>query len=190
MNTIYDQIGGAIKNWWVSLLVGILFICVGIWMLFRPGEGYMAFSIIFSITILISGLAELFFALANRHVSSWGWYLVSGIIDIVIGIVLISNPMLSEEVIPFIVAFWLMFRGFSAIGYSVDLKRYGTGEWGWYIAFGALSILCSIFILWQPIVGAFYVVYMIAFTMLVIGFFRVMLAFDLRNLHKKGEAKQ
>ena len=116
--------------------------------------------------------------------------MVSGIIDIVIGIVLISSPMLSEEVIPVLIAFWLMFRGFSAIGYSVDLKRYGTGEWGWYIAFGALSILCSIFILWQPIVGAFYVVYMIAFTMLVIGFVRVMLAFDLRNLHKKGEAKQ
>ena len=187
MGTIYDQIGGSIKNWWISLLVGLIFIGVGLWMVFRPSEGYIAFSIIFSITILVSGIAEIFFAAANRHVSSWGWYLVSGIIDIIIGIVLISRPMLTEEVIPFIVAFWLMFRGFSAIGYAVDLRRYGTQEWGWYIAFGILSIICSLFILWQPLVGAFYVVYMIAFTFLIIGSFRVMLSFELRTLHKKGK---
>ena len=126
------------------------------------------------------------FSLSNRKgVPSWGWYLVGGIIDLILGIYLIAYPMVSMEVIPFIIAFWLMFRGFSSTGYSIDLKRYGTRDWGWYMAFGILAIICALIILWQPAVGALYVVYMISFTFFIIGLFRVMLSFELRNLHKR-----
>ena len=97
-----------------------------------------------------------------------------------------AYPVLSMEVIPFIIAFWLMFRGFSSVGYAMDLKRYGTKEWGWYTAFGILAIVCSLIILWQPTVGAIYAVYMISFAFLIIGFFRIMLSFELKNLHKRS----
>lgn len=125
-------------------------------------------------------------AVSNRKgVPSWGWYIVGGIIDVILGIYLIAYPMVSMEVIPFIIAFWLMFRGFSSTGYSIDLKRYGTRDWGWYMAFGILAIICSLLILWQPAIGALYAVYMISFTFLIIGLFRVMLSFELKNLHKR-----
>ena len=66
----------------------------------------------------------------------------------ILGFYLIAYPMLSMEVIPFIIAFWLMFRGFSSVGYAMDLKRYGTRDWGWYVAFGILAVICSLIILW------------------------------------------
>ena len=91
-----------------------------------------------------------------------------------------ANIGLSMAVLPFIVAFWLMFRGFASTGYAMDLKRYGTRNWGWYMAFGVLAILCSIGIIWQPGLGALSLVYMIAYTLLIIGIFRVMLSFELR----------
>lgn len=47
----------------------------------------------------------------------------------ILGFYLIAYPMLSMEVIPFLIAFWLMFRGFSSVGYAMDLKRYGTRDW-------------------------------------------------------------
>jgi uncharacterized membrane protein HdeD (DUF308 family) len=90
-------------------------------------------------------------------------------------------------VIPFIVAFWFMFRGFSAIGFSIDLSRYGVKGWGWYLVFGILAILCSMAIIWQPAVGALSVVYIIAFAFMFIGVFRIMLAFDLKSLHDNSE---
>ena len=109
------------------------------WM-FAPLSSYVALSIVFSISMLISGILEILFAVSNRKgVPSWGWYIVGGIIDVILGIYLIAYPMVSMEVIPFIIAFWLMFRGFSSTGYSIDLKRYGTRDWGWYMAFGILA---------------------------------------------------
>lgn len=184
MKTVFDEIQHSVKNWWMSLILGILYIGVALCLMFAPLSSYVALSIIFSISMLVSGILEILFAISNKHVSSWG-YLAGGIIDLIIGIYLVAYPMVSMEVIPFLIAFWLMFRGFSATGYSMDLKRYGTRDWGWYMAFGILAILCSLLILWQPAVGALYAVYMISFTFLIIGLFRFMLAFELKNLHKR-----
>ena len=186
MKTVFDGIEHSVKNWWMSLILGILYIGVAICLMFAPLSSYVALSIVFSISMLISGILEILFAISNKHVSSWGWYLAGGIIDLIIGIYLVAYPMVSMEIIPFLIAFWLMFRGFSATGYSMDLKRYGTRDWGWYMAFGILAILCSLLILWQPAVGALYAVYMISFTFLIIGFFRFMLAFELKNLHNRA----
>ena len=130
-------------------------------------------------------------SLANKKgISSWGWYLAGGIIDLILGIFLMASPGLSMEVLPFVLAFWLMFRGFSATGYSMDLKRYGTRNWGWYMVFGILAILCSIGVIWQPALGAFTLVYMIAYALLIIGIFRVMLSFELKSLHKRNKEAQ
>lgn len=187
MKTIFDELKREVRNWWISLILGILYVVVALSLMFSPFEGYMALSVLFSISMLVSGLLEISFAVSNRQgVSSWGWYLAGGIIDLILGIYLIAYPFLSMEVIPFIIAFWLMFRGFSSVGYAMDLKRYGTKKWSWYTALGILSIIFSFVILWQPIIGVIYAVYMISFAFLTIGIFRIMLSFELKNLHKRG----
>ena len=191
MKTLFDELQCEVKNWWFSLLLGILYVVVAVSLMFAPLSGYAVLSILFSISMLFSGLLEISFAVSNRkNVSSWGWYLAGGIIDLILGIFLMASPGLSMEVLPFVLAFWLMFRGFSATGYSMDLKRYGTRNWGWYMVFGILAILCSIGVIWQPALGAFTLVYMIAYALLIIGIFRVMLSFELKSLHKRNKEAQ
>lgn len=187
MRTLFDSMEQSVKHWWLSLILGILYVIAALCLLFAPISSYLALSIIFSVSMLVGGIVEIIFAASNRkRISSWGWYLAGGIVDLILGIYLVAYPLVSMEVIPFLVAFWLMFRGFTATGYSMDLKRYGTKEWGWYMAFGILAIICSLIILWQPAVGAFYIIYMLAFTFLITGLFRIMLSFELKNLHRKG----
>ena len=174
MKTFIDTINFGVKNWWVSLLLGLLYILIAICLMFTPLASYVALSVLFSVSMFVSGTLEILFAVTNRkNISSWGWYP--------------ANIGLSMAVLPFIVAFWLMFRGFASTGYAMDLKRYGTRNWGWYMAFGVLAILCSIGIIWQPGLGALSLVYMIAYTLLIIGIFRVMLSFELKSLHKRNK---
>lgn len=186
MESVFNGIKHSVKNWWTSLILGIVYVIVALCLMFAPLSSYVALSIIFSVSMLISGMLEITFAFSNRKgIPSWRWYIAGGLIDLILGTYLIANPMVSMEVIPFIIAFWLMFRGFSSTGYAIDLKRYGTRDWGWYMAFGILAILCSLLVLWQPAVGALYAVYMISFSFLIIGLFRIMLSFELKNLHKR-----
>lgn len=189
MKTLFDRINFQVKNWWLSLIIGILFVGLGILLMFTPLQSYIALSIVFSVVMFISGVFEITFAVSNRHnLSSWGWYLASGIIDLLIGLYLMYYPAMSMAVLPFIVAFWLMFRGFAGIGYAIDLQRYGTRDWGWYLVFGILAILCSVAVLWQPMIGALSVVYIVSFAFLFIGMLRIMLSFELKRLHGNNKA--
>ena len=104
MNELVGGLGYAVKNWWMSLLLGLLYIAVALCLLFAPVSSYVALSVIFSISILVSGVLEVFFAAGNKKtISSWGWYLAGGIIDLLIGIYLVFYPLVSMELIPFIV---------------------------------------------------------------------------------------
>lgn len=145
MKTVFDGIEHSVKNWWMSLILGILYIGVAICLMFAPLSSYVALSIVFSISMLISGILEILFAISNKHVSSWGWYLAGGIIDLIIGIYLVAYPMVSMEIIPFLIAFWLMFRGFSATGYSMTSNGMAPaiGDGTWLSAFLPFSVRCS-----------------------------------------------
>ena len=49
METVFNEIQHSVKNWWTSLLLGIVYIIVALWLMFSPVSSYIALSIIFSI---------------------------------------------------------------------------------------------------------------------------------------------
>jgi len=188
MRTFTDKVNSAVKNWWVSLLLGILYIALAIFLLMNPMATYVTLSILFSAFMFVSGIFEIIFAVNNKdNISSWGWYLAGGILDLLIGILLIAIPGLSMEVLPFILAFWLMFRGFTGIGVAIDMRRYGVTNWGWVVFLSIIAILFAVGIIWMPAIGALSFVFIAAYAFIAFGIFRIMLAFELKNLHKRNE---
>ncbi len=186
---LVEEVKNTVKNWWVSLVLGILFVLVALFLMFFPVEGYGALVVLFCVCMFASGVLEIAFSVSNRStLPAWGWYLACGIIDVLLGLFLIGYPGITSMLIPYILSFWIMFRGFTAIGFSFDMNRLGVWGWGWYTVFGILAILCSFAIIWNPGIGAFASVYILAFAFLFIGFFRIMMAIDLRVLRKKYKA--
>ncbi|MDR0798414.1 MAG: DUF308 domain-containing protein, partial [Dysgonamonadaceae bacterium] len=184
MSTFVQKLEHAVKHCWISFVVGILFIAIAVIMLLFPIESYETISRVFAVLMFVVGIFEVVFAFSNRKLlPGWGWILSLGILDVVLGVFLIAHPYLSASLIIFILAFWLIFRGFSLIGTSMDLQRFGNQTWGWYLAIGILSIICAIGIIFFPAAGEFTVVYIIAFTFLFLGVARVLLSFDLKKLH-------
>ena len=79
MKTFIDTINFGVKNWWVSLLLGLLYILIAICLMFTPLASYVALSVLFSVSMFVSGTLEILFAVTNRkNISSWGWYLPDG----------------------------------------------------------------------------------------------------------------
>jgi uncharacterized membrane protein HdeD (DUF308 family) len=175
----------AIKHWYLSLILGILFIGVGIWVLRTPLESYLTLSILFSVTIFISGISEIIFSVTNRkEMDNWGWVLTGGIIDLLLGIWLISSPLLSITVLPFVVGFMLMFRSMIAIGFAFDVKGFADTGWGWLLALGILGLLFSFVLLWNPLFAGLTIVIWTGCAIITLGIFRIILSFKLRHLYK------
>lgn len=183
-NQIFKTVKSSVKHWYLSLIVGVLFILLGFWILKTPMESYLTLAILFSITFLVNGVFEIIFSISNKEqIDSWGWVLASGIIDLLFGIWLVSNPGLSLAVLPFYIGFMLMFRSMSAIGYSFDMKSFGIQEWGWLLALGILGLIFSFTMIWNPVFGGLSIIFWTALAFITYGIFRVFLSFKLKKLH-------
>jgi len=181
--TILNSAQSAVKNWWISLLLGILYIIAGIWVFQTPLASYVSLSIVFSVFIFASGISQIVFSISNKNeIQGWGWYLAGGILDLIIGILLITHPLMTMAILPFYVGFWLLFQGFMAIGLSFQFKSAGMPSWGWLLFLGFLTLLFSFLLLANPVFAGLSIVYMTAFALITAGIFRIFLAFDLKKI--------
>jgi uncharacterized membrane protein HdeD (DUF308 family) len=190
MDSTFSSIREAIRHWWVFLISGILLIGLGVLVLSNPAASYLGLSVYFAVVFLLHGLFEIVFSLANRNrMHVWGWYFAFGILDLVIGIILVANPLLTMQVLPIFIGFWLMFRSISIIGRSIELKGMGMSGWGLLMLSGVLGIFFSFMILFNPAIGASALILWTALAFIVIGIFYVMIAVSLKGAHNWASAK-
>lgn len=187
-NQLFKNIKNAVKHWYLSLIVGILFLLFGFWILKTPMESYITLALLFGVIFLVNGIFEIIFSVSNRkEIHNWGWILAGGIIDLLFGIILISNLGLSMAVLPLYVGFMLLFRSVASIGYSFDLKNFGVKDWYWLLLLGIFGLIFSFMMIFNPVFGGMTLVVWTALAFITYGIFRVILAFKLRKLHTLGK---
>ena len=152
-STLIENSKRAVRYWWLLLIIGIALFVVGILVFVYPTQSYLGMSLLFGWLMLISGILEVVLSSVNKHfITGRGWMLASGIIEIVLGIILIFNVALSAATLPIFLGFWLMLRAFGAIGLGSDMGAMQIAGSGWTIFSGILLLLCSLWILFQPLV--------------------------------------
>ena len=181
-NTI-QQIARTIKNWWLFLAYGILLVAFALWVLMSPQESYVGLALAFAVLVLINGISHVSFALSNRKIlEGWGWFLASGIIELIIGLVLVTNPGLSMVTLPLVLGFWLMIRSGFLMGTALDLRRYGFLDWGWLMLLSIGLGTFSFLIILNPALGAITVVSFTGVALLLFGISYIWLSLKLKKL--------
>jgi len=185
-DTLFENSKQMVKYWWLMLVTGIALFVLGILIFIYPVQSYLGMSLLFGWVILLSGIFQVVLSLANRHfVTGRGWMLAGGIIEIVLGLILILNPALSAVSLPVFLGFWLLFRGFSAIGLGGDMNALKVPGSGWTIACGVLLLLCALWMLFQPLVfGTTAVVVWVGISLLLAGVAACSFSMQLRTAHK------
>jgi uncharacterized membrane protein HdeD (DUF308 family) len=178
MKTLYEELTRPPRHRWLAFLQGVIYAVVGLYMMFAPVVSYLALSVIFSVSILVNGVLEIVYAAGNRHMPNWGWRLGGGVIDLLIGVFLIVYPLISVEVIPVLMAFWLLFRGLAVIGDAIDMRRYSALRCVTFTVLGVLAIVCALFMLWMPAIGILYALYIVSTAFFVIGLFKIAGSFE------------
>ena len=85
------------------LIIGILSILCGIWVFRNPVESYFALAVYFSIMFILYGIGEIVNAFAGQRYRNWGWGLAVGILDLVIGFILLGNLAWAADLLPYVV---------------------------------------------------------------------------------------
>ena len=167
-------------SWWMYLLNGTLLIILGIWMLKMPGDSFNTMARIVGIIVLISGLVESGLSIYLREtIPEWGWSLVAGVVDLLLGAFLIANPKAILLILTLIISFFLVVRGVLLIREAMLLKNQDNNRWKWILGLGILLVVLAIIIVWHPqIVGLTFMIWM-AVSFISLGIFRISLAFKI-----------
>ena len=185
---------GKTKYWWALIITGILMIPCGLWLWLkfvklsnslihralqphRHREFSWWLSILFGLVqLIVSGNVK-------QKVRGWGWWLAGGIIDILIGFILVGNLSFSEAVLPFFFAFIFMYKGianlFSALN-MVSTHRY----WWLYLVNGLLLLILGLLFFASPFTAAFSIIFLCAAAFIYWGFSLIFFGYSLRPVEQ------
>lgn len=184
MSSLFQTLINGVKHWYIPMIFGIIFLICGFYTLSVPLETYLTLTIIFSVTFLVSGIAEIFFSLQNRDsLLGWGWYLVDGILSTLVGIYLVANPEVSMATLPFVVGFVMMFRAFQLLGFAFEMKQAKMLNWGNLALVSVLGIILSFLLLSSPIFTSMSLVVLTATSLIFTGIASILLSLNLKKLN-------
>ena len=111
-STLIENSKRAVRYWWLLLIIGIALFVVGILVFVYPTQSYLGMSLLFGWLMLISGILEVVLSSVNKHfITGRGWMLAGGIIEIVLGIILIANPFGAMETLVMAIGVILIVEG-------------------------------------------------------------------------------
>ncbi len=172
-----------IKNWYIPLIVGVIFIGAGIFAFAFPESTYRTLSLLFSVSFLIAGFFEVVFSIANRkEMENWGWTLLFGMVTFFFGFVMTLQPEFSMLTLAIFVGFTLMFRSIAAISFAIDIKNYGVSQWGYLLALGIIGMILSFILLVNPAFAGATIVTWTGLTFIAVGVFNIALSLRLRKV--------
>jgi uncharacterized membrane protein HdeD (DUF308 family) len=107
----------------MNFFVGLLTIALGILLLVRPVFGARSVTLFVGIFLIAVGLLRVFYVLAIRF-QQWGWFLASGIVGAVLGVVILLHwPDASRSMVGLFVGVDLMFFGWATLMLAIAVHR-------------------------------------------------------------------
>ncbi|MBQ5710726.1 MAG: DUF308 domain-containing protein [Alistipes sp.] len=177
-----------IGRWWLSIIVGLVAIAAGFIVLINPVASYFTIAIWLGAAVLCSGVMGIVQCLSTSSgLVRNGWVILASIADIVIGILLLFNVLLTASVLPTLFGIWLLYRGFIGVVQGMDLRSFHVPNAGWVVFGSVVMIAISLAVLLMPdSMGVGVVVLVVAIAFLVYGFSAISLGFRLYHVHRRA----
>src|SRR5271165_371641 len=111
------------SGFFLSLLMGVLWVVVGVLFLRHPGEALLAMTLFLACALMVGGLFRIIGSLSYRF-PHWGWTLLGGAINLLLGILIWQQwPEVALWVIGLFVGIDMIFTGWTWVILSLGVKN-------------------------------------------------------------------
>lgn len=170
------------NKWWIPLLKGIVFIILGVLSLMHPLNALLTLGAYIGYVSIFTGILYFIYYFTNKNEQEFtSWFLLEGLLDIVFGIVILSNPTRTAEVLPLLLGFWIILLGIVQISGGFALgKIYPKGKI-WLLILGVLSIIFGFMIVNSPVISGMAITTMLGIFFLAYGGIQIYSSFKLKD---------
>ena len=108
-----------------SLLTAVLAIALGLILLLRPIAGVLTLTLALVVFFVVEGVAAILLAIEHRrHLASWGWVLLSGLVDLLLAFLIWDGwPSSASWAIGLLVGINMVFVGVSLIMTALAARK-------------------------------------------------------------------
>ena len=123
---IAEAIGGSPDSRALTSIVGVLAIIAGVVCLRRPGESLLALVIVLGVYLIVAGIVR--FIRSFQELEGRAATMLLGIIDVILGILILSLPELSLVTLAILFALSLLIRGAFMVWVAFKLRAAGHAD--------------------------------------------------------------
>ena len=174
------------KNWWAIVFTGLIYSVLGLFFLTTPDNALVTIAVYIGLAALVSGLSLVYTALGDKaSIVSWGFFLLMGILDTVLGLILLIDPSITVEAIPIVIGFWAIARGGINSVKALYFKDFGFNHWWAGLIGGLLLGILGYLILRRTAVEQIYISALISGAFITVGAYGIFVGLNVRKV-KKG----
>lgn len=165
------------STWQATLALGVVTVILGLVVSLRPSGSLTVIAVLLGILMIVSGIFHLVrvFHRAEQHRV---WLGITGLLNVVVGVVLLRHLHLSVALIGLIVGFTWIVQGISALLGGVVGSPEGRG---WWVLFGIVSLIGGIVVVSDPVSSVTVLAVLLGIWFIVMGVFQVCAAFMIRR---------
>lgn len=152
-----------------SFFTSVVLLILGILLFIKSDDTIVAISyLVGGIIIILGVLALVNYFKKNERDFSTSFNIIYGIITIVFGIFILSNPKMVASVIPFVIGACILIKSSFKIAYSIELKNHNIDFWKGALITSVISALVGVIMVFNPfktsvivfkIIGAAIIIY-------------------------------
>ena len=176
--------------WWIVLLRGIALTILGGLLIANPGLTVIVLVQFLGAYFLVDGVFSVFHSIKGRkYMQGWGWGIFMGALEILTGIIVFTNPLVSTivtaSVLVYSVAFMAILFGVLGIVTGIQVRKEIKGEWA-MIAGGVLAIIFSVILIMNPMASMSVYLIVMGVMALMGGLIQIFASFQIRKIGKHG----
>ena len=127
------------KNWGWLLALGILMVILGVFAIGAPVVATIAFELMLGWILVIGGIAQGVHAFMAQGWKGFLFQLLSGILYLVVGVMILTNPLGGALALTVLLAAFLVVEGIFKI--ITALRSRPLNGWVWLLVSGVISVI-------------------------------------------------
>ncbi|PXW89848.1 uncharacterized membrane protein HdeD (DUF308 family) [Nitrosomonas sp. Nm84] len=173
------------NKWYWFLIIGVISLIGGVFSLYQPFFATLTVEILVAWIFVFSGIASILQAFQTEQKGK-GWIITSGTLSIILGIVLILNPIEGIFSLTLVVASLLMVYGITQIFYAYQLRSFRG--WIWLLFGGIMVVLFGAIILVQiDKLAGIALGTLLAINLIMNGTMLILASFSIKKLKESNE---
>lgn len=171
----------------ISIILGMFLVSGGFSMMLSPGITFLSVGWLLGFVFIFAGINIVIDYIANRkdeHINLWD--LIGGILAIVLGTLILISPyvmIVAKVLTVYVFTFWMIISGFLRLASAFQMKKNNDKHWAWAIIFGLLTIAVGVYALFNILISALAIGWMLGFYVLISGMNLISMGFASGRAH-------